>query len=392
MLRSMKYGLYGAVLAGLVAAPVVWNTVDKSVDLVVDGSSHTVQTTASDVGQVVHGQGYRLTSHDLLAPSASSPVKDGTRIVLRRGRLLHLDVNGQQTDVWTTAPTVADALAQLGYSTSDFVSVSRSQRLPLGVTDIAIRTPLLITVVHDGQREQVTTTDATVAQLLNDLNIPLGSSDRLSAAPDSSLVAGETIRIQRVSTKIVSRIKTLPFPTTRKNDSALTKGTTEVVTAGRNGKVRITYSIVYVDGKEVGETTLSSVVLSKPRTQVEQVGTKDVPVPVAVAAAPSAPTAPAPSPGTAKAIAEQMLTARGWGTDQYDCLVTLWNNESGWRVTASNSSSGAYGIPQALPGSKMGPGWQTDATVQIRWGLGYIASRYGTPCGAWSYWQAHGWY
>ena len=389
MLRSMKYGLYGAVLAGLVAAPVVWNTVDKSVDLVVDGSSHTVQTTASDVGQVVHGQGYRLTSHDLLAPSASSPVKDGTRIVLRRGRLLHLDVNGQETDVWTTAPTVADALAQLGYSTSDFVSVSRAQRLPLGVTDIAIRTPLLITVVHDGQTEQVTTTDAIVAQLLNDLNIPLGSSDRLSAAPDSALVAGETIRVQRVATKTVTRMKTLPFSTTRKSDPSLTKGTTEVVTPGRDGKVRIVYSIVYVDGKEVGQTTLSSVVLAKPRTQVVKVGTKDVPAPVTVAAAP---TAPAPSPGTAKAIAKQMLTARGWGTDQYDCLVTLWNNESGWRVNATNSSSGAYGIPQALPGSKMGPGWQTDATVQIRWGLGYIANRYGTPCGAWSYWQANGWY
>ena len=389
MLRSMKYGLYGAVLAGLVAAPVVWNTVDKSVDLVVDGSSHTVQTTASDVGQVVHGQGYRLTSHDLLAPSASSPVKDGTRIVLRRGRLLHLDVNGQQTDVWTTAPTVADALAQLGYSTSDFVSVSRAQRLPLGVTDIAIRTPLLITVVHDGQTEQVTTTDATVAQLLNDLNIPLGSSDRLSAAPDSALVPGETIRVQRVATKTVTRMKTLPFSTTRKSDPSLTKGTTEVVTPGRDGKVRIVYSIVYVDGKAVGQTTLSSVVLARPRTQVVKVGTKDVPAPVTVAAAPAA---PAPSPGTAKAIAKQMLTARGWGTDQYDCLVTLWNNESGWRVNATNSSSGAYGIPQALPGSKMGPGWQTDATVQIRWGLGYIASRYGTPCGAWSYWQANGWY
>lgn len=161
------------------------------------------------------------------------------------------------------------------------------------------------------------------------------------------------------------------------------------MTPGRDGKVRIVYSIVYVDGKAVGQTTLSSVVLARPRTQVVKVGTKDVPAPVTVAAAP---TAPAPSPGTAKAIAKQMLTARGWGTDQYDCLVTLWNNESGWRVNATNSSSGAYGIPQALPGSKMGPGWQTDATVQIRWGLGYIASRYGTPCGAWSYWQANGWY
>ncbi|MBN9633276.1 MAG: lytic transglycosylase domain-containing protein, partial [Actinobacteria bacterium] len=82
---------------------------------------------------------------------------------------------------------------------------------------------------------------------------------------------------------------------------------------------------------------------------------------------------------------------RGWGDDQYSCLVALWNKESGWRVNASNPS-GAYGIPQALPGSKMGPGWQTDASVQISWGLGYIAGRYTNPCGAWGHSQSSGWY
>ncbi|WP_233265418.1 lytic transglycosylase domain-containing protein [Leifsonia sp. AG29] len=105
----------------------------------------------------------------------------------------------------------------------------------------------------------------------------------------------------------------------------------------------------------------------------------------------AAPSAPIPSPGTAQAIAYQMVKDRGWGDDQYSCLVSLWNRESGWRVNASNPS-GAYGIPQALPGSKMGPGWQTDATVQINWGLGYIAGRYTNPCGAWAHSQSTGWY
>jgi hypothetical protein len=104
-----------------------------------------------------------------------------------------------------------------------------------------------------------------------------------------------------------------------------------------------------------------------------------------------APSAPAPDPGSAKAIAYQMVHARGWGDDQYSCLVSLWNRESGWRVNASNPS-GAYGIPQALPGSKMGPGWQTDANVQISWGLGYIQGRYTNPCGAWAHSQSSGWY
>ena len=101
-----------------------------------------------------------------------------------------------------------------------------------------------------------------------------------------------------------------------------------------------------------------------------------------------------PSPGSAQAIAKAMLAAQGMGDDQFNCLVPLWNRESHWTVTAANPN-GAYGIPQALPGSKMasaGPDWQTNATTQITWGLGYIKGRYGTPCGAWAHSQATGWY
>lgn len=101
-----------------------------------------------------------------------------------------------------------------------------------------------------------------------------------------------------------------------------------------------------------------------------------------------------PDAGSAQAIALQLVTARGWGTDQYNCLVSLWNKESGWRVNAYNPS-GAYGIPQALPGSKMataGADWQTNPATQITWGLNYISGVYGTPCGAWGHSQANNWY
>jgi hypothetical protein len=109
----------------------------------------------------------------------------------------------------------------------------------------------------------------------------------------------------------------------------------------------------------------------------------------------SAPVSGTPDPGSAKAIAYDMVTARGWGSDQYDCLVSLWNKESGWNVYAQNKSSGAYGIPQSLPGSKMasaGSDWATNPATQITWGLGYISGRYGTPCGAWGHSQSVGWY
>lgn len=103
----------------------------------------------------------------------------------------------------------------------------------------------------------------------------------------------------------------------------------------------------------------------------------------------------APDPGTAQAIAYEMVLARGWGDDQFACLRALWQRESGWRVNAYNASSGAYGIPQSLPGHKMasaGADWETNPSTQISWGLGYISGRYGNPCGAWASSQSRGWY
>jgi resuscitation-promoting factor RpfB len=103
---------------------------------------------------------------------------------------------------------------------------------------------------------------------------------------------------------------------------------------------------------------------------------------------------PAPDPGTAQSIAFGLLSSYGFASSQWGCLDDLWQRESGWIYNAENAS-GAYGIPQALPGSKMasaGPDWETDPTTQIKWGLGYIQSVYGTPCGAWAHEEADGWY
>ena len=85
----------------------------------------------------------------------------------------------------------------------------------------------------------------------------------------------------------------------------------------------------------------------------------------------------------------------GWGDGQFSCLESLWTKESGWNYQAYNAGSGATGIPQSLPGSKMatfGADWQTNATTQIAWGLDYISRAYGTPCAAWGHSQATNWY
>lgn len=105
--------------------------------------------------------------------------------------------------------------------------------------------------------------------------------------------------------------------------------------------------------------------------------------------------APLPDPGSAKEIGLLQVQQLGWEYNEYSCLVKLWDRESNWRWNAHNKSSGAYGIPQALPGSKMataGDDWMTNPATQIKWGLKYIENRYGTPCGALAHSDEHNWY
>jgi hypothetical protein len=152
-----------------------------------------------------------------------------------------------------------------------------------------------------------------------------------------------------------------------------------VAQQGRNGVNRVTYRLVYVDGKLAGKIVSGTVVVRPAVDERHLIGTKQ---------------ATSVSPSQAQQIAAGMVSDRGWGSGQFSCLVSLWNKESGWRTDAANPS-GAYGIPQALPGSKMasaGPDWQHNATTQISWGLSYIAGVYGTPCSAWAHSQATGWY
>ena len=96
-----------------------------------------------------------------------------------------------------------------------------------------------------------------------------------------------------------------------------------------------------------------------------------------------------------KALARALMPQYGLDSSEFSCLDSLWTGESGWNVHADNPSSSAYGIPQALPGSKMasaGPDWENNPETQIRWGLGYVKSRFGSACSAWSFKQGHGWY
>jgi resuscitation-promoting factor RpfB len=283
--RSVKYGLYGAVLAGLVGGTTAFVTSASGtpVTLVVDGQTKHLTTEASNVRGALSGAGYHVGSHDLVAPSLTSHLHDGTKIVLDHGRLLHLDVDGRQVEVWTTQQTVAAALSSLGYSQSDFVSVSRSTRLPLTTTDITLRLPKAVTVIHDHRTDHAMTTDLTVGQVLVDLGVSVGPQDRVIPAQGTAISAGMQVRVERITTKDLVAHQSLPYPVIRHNDSAAYTGTTTVTTDGRQGSAELVYLVTYIDGKQSSKKLLRRSVVTAPTTQVEKVGTKHRPTPKAPA-------------------------------------------------------------------------------------------------------------
>jgi resuscitation-promoting factor RpfB len=395
--RSVAFGLYGVVIAGLVGGTITWATVDKTVRLNVDGETTSFHTLSGTVKGALSDAGYNPTERDIVAPGLSAKVHDDSEIVLRRGRLLKLTVDGKEREVWVNSPTVSQAMADLGYPVSTFTSVSRSKRLPLTPTSIDIRVPKTVTFVHDNTKQTLLTTAPTVQQVITDAGEKVGPIDKVSQKLTAAPADGMTITLQRVVRGQVNQDQPVPFGTTNQPDATMVKGQTEVVTPGKNGVNRVTYAVVYIDGRIAAKTPVSTAVLTAPTAQVQKVGTAAPPASTGGGSSggSSGGTGPAVPSGTAQQIAHDMVLARGWGEDQFSCLVSLWNKESGWNVHASNGSSGAYGIPQALPGSKMasaGPDWQNNAATQISWGLGYISGRYGTPCGAWGHSQSTGWY
>lgn len=179
--------------------------------------------------------------------------------------------------------------------------------------------------------------------------------------------------------------KTLKHDSVEKKDSSEMKGTKKIVSAGKDGTELVSYTVKTLDGVEVARDESLRVLVDEPTDEVIAVGTRTAPV------IPQTSNA-----GANRALGKSMAASMyGWSGDQWSCLNALWTRESNWRTEAHNSSSGAHGIPQSLPGSKMakyGSDWATNPATQIKWGLAYVKGRYGTPCGGWSAFQSKGWY
>jgi len=242
-----------------------------------------------------------------------------------------------------------------------------------------------VTLVVDGVERSLTTTHPTVGAALHAEGVTLDDDTVVLTDVDAPVVPGMRIEVAAVTESTTTVTEKVEHGASEVDDANLVKGTRIVETRGVDGEATTTYLVRSANGEEIDRTAVASVVLSEVRDEVVRVGTMSVPDA----------SAKVLSPGQARALAKSLVAERGWDASQFSCLDRLWTRESNWRVGAHNTRSGAYGIPQALPGTKMSSvaaDWRTNARTQIVWGLGYVKSRYGTPCGALDHSHARGWY
>lgn len=194
-----------------------------------------------------------------------------------------------------------------------------------------------------------------------------------------------------ITEKTIVEVQSIPFETVTKNvANGASETKDQVLQEGKEGKKEVTYRVKYQNNVEIERTEISSVVLEEPVNKIVQVRAKQT-----TSRSSSSRTYISGSVAEYQAYARARCSAYGWSTVDFNCLVALWNKESKWNPNAYNSSSGAYGIPQALPASKMataGTDYRTNYKTQINWGLSYISSGYGSPSAAWSHSKSTGWY
>jgi uncharacterized protein YabE (DUF348 family) len=277
--RPVRRIAQAAVVTSLVAGAVGVSHLDKSVTLSVDGKASTVHAFGSTVGDILKKQDISIREHDVVVPAPGAQVADGQTIVVRYGRKLTVTIDGRTRDYWTTATTVSAALQELGIR-ADSAKLSASRSMPLGRQGLvlSVTTPKQVVVRADGKNRTVTTTGATVADVLSELKITKDSDDRVKPGTTTAVTPGLKIAVLRVTSKEVKETKAIAAPVTRKSDSSLYKGQTKTLKAGSAGAKVVTYKVTKVDGKVESKKVLSATVTQRPVSRVVAVGTKARPV------------------------------------------------------------------------------------------------------------------
>ena len=300
------------------------------------------------------------------------------------------------------------------------VSIALIFLLGIGVMAGNVKVNNVKIVLSSGYEMDVVTTKTNVKEILDENHILLLEDEKVFPLETEDISDNKTIVItkedeitlaqveevenssetttedilqnySKIIEKIVTEQVSIPYETITK-DVSTGNGTklNQVVQNGVDGIKEVTYKVKYQNDEQIEKIEISSKIIKEPVNKIVEVKTRQV-----TSRSSEERVAVSGTKAEYQAYAKERCYAYGWSESDFNCLVSLWNKESGWNVTAKNRNSGAYGIPQALPGSKMasaGSDYLTNYKTQIDWGLNYIKSRYGTPTAAWQHSQSKGWY
>ena len=279
---------------------------------------------------------------------------------------------------------------------TSFSATDASKQVSRGGQRGAVDGTSYVTVKINGKSRTVLGTKFTdVKSVLDAGDIVLEPEDTISPSLTTKVTESTVITIERAGATLETTDSDIAFNVVKKETDALPKGTEKVQQEGKKGVMEATNLVTRAGGKVVSSTTFASYVKTAPTDQIVLVGTGSTSSSSTSSASASS---AASSLGTTVPASEMQswahdyLISNGYTEADFTAAVYIINHESGWRVDATNASSGAYGLPQALPGSKMasaGADWATNYQTQFKWFVGYCNQRYGSLQGAYSYWLAN---
>ncbi len=262
---------------------------DKTVTVTVDDEQRTIHTFASSVSGALKSAGLQVGDQDALAPTASSPIEDGSRIVLQRGRPLALTVDGAQHEIWTTALTVDTALQQVGMRSPDMeLSSHPYKRIPLEGMALVVRITKPVTLLDGGQPpKEIQATALSVGDLLTQQGAPLHDQDTVTPGRTSPVLPGMTVQVTRVRSEERTERRMIDPPVKKIKDTTLPIGSVVVEDPGEPGEQMVTFLVTLANGRETDRKQLSAQEVSPARPAKIRVGARSA----AKSSVPSAPVA-----------------------------------------------------------------------------------------------------
>lgn len=343
-----------------------------------DKKQETLPTRAKTVGEFLDRVNVKLNEGDVVEPSKDAViVEEKFRINIYRARPVTVIDNGKKTFAFSAATTARSVASQAGvqvYPEDKIESQMETDFLRDGaigekvVIDRATPTSLNLY----GTMVPVRTHAKTVGELLKEKKVELAKDDTVQPALETVITPQTQVFVVRNGSKVVTEEQVIPMEVQTIQDNSLSFGSTAIRQQGSPGKRLVTYQIDTQNGKEVARKEIQAVVAVEP---VKQIVARGLSVYI---------------PGDKEAV----MLAAGISRSDFAYVNYIVSRESGWNAAARNAS-GAFGLCQALPGSKMasaGSDWASNPVTQLKWCSGYATGRYGTWAGAYNYWVSHHWW